>query len=96
MPKVVKKLNVRGYGWNEAGELTKNDSPFKNIRIVDFFLYLFRNVKAQPELRTFQIYVDVIREINFPRGWIGNKTLLKILNFDDTRPPSAPTPRKDI
>lgn len=26
--KVVKKLNMRGYGWNKAGEMKKNDSPF--------------------------------------------------------------------
>lgn len=96
VPKVIEKLNMRGYGWNEAGEMIKNGTPFKNIRIVDFFLYLFRNVKAQPELRTFQIYLDVIREINIPRGWIGNKTLLKILKFDDVQPLDASTPRKDL
>lgn len=62
VPMIVEKLNTRGYAWNEAGEMTKNAVPFKNIRIVDFFLYLFRNVKAQPVLREFQIYLDAIRE----------------------------------
>lgn len=95
VPLIVEKLNARGYGWNEAGEMLKNDIPLKNIRIVDFFLYLFRNVRAQPELRVFQVYLDVIREINIPRGWIGNKMLLKILNFNDASPSTSSTPRKD-
>lgn len=87
---IAEKLNARGYGWNEEGELTKNGIPFKNIRVVDFFLYLFRNVKEQPGLREFPIYLNTIREINIPRGWIGNKKLLKILSFDDGSFSSTP------
>lgn len=45
VPMIAKKLHAHGYAWNEEGELSKNGIPFKNIRIVDFFLYLFRNVK---------------------------------------------------
>lgn len=89
VPMIGEKLKTRGYHWNERGDMTKDGTPLKNIRIVDFFLYLFRNIKAQPELREFQIYLDAIREINVPRGWIGNKSLLKILNFNDARPAAA-------
>ena len=73
VPQIVEKLNMRGYSWNNEGELTKNNMPFKKVRIVDFFLYLFRNVKDQPNLREFPICLDTIREINIPRGWNGNK-----------------------
>lgn len=83
VPLLIEKLKAHEYFWNDDGEMTKKNVPYKNVRIVDFFLYIFRNVRAQPPLHEFQIYLDVIREINIPRGWIGNKGLLKILTFDD-------------
>ena len=94
VPQIVEKLNMQGYSWNNEGELTKNDIPFKKVRIVDFFLYLFRNVKDQPNLREFPIYLETIREINIPRGWIGNKKLAKILTFDSGATQLSSTPKR--
>lgn len=39
----------------------------------------------------------MIREINIPRGWIGNKALLKILAFDDSsgQVSFSSTPKKE-
>ena len=95
VPMIVEKLNMHGYAWNNEGELTKNNIPFKNVRIVDFFLYLFRNVRDQPDLRVFPIYLDTVRDINIPRGWIGNKKLVKILSFDEIETPFSSTPRRE-
>ena len=52
-------------------------------------------MRDQPELWEFLIYLQAIREIKIPRGWVGNKKLMKILSFDDGASPVFSTPRKD-
>lgn len=40
MPMIVEKLKTHEYSWNDVGELRKNNMPYKNVRVVDFF-YIF-------------------------------------------------------
>ncbi|GFR07677.1 uncharacterized protein TNCT_556201 [Trichonephila clavata] len=83
IPSIVEKLITRGYSWNKYGEMTRDNLPIKDSRIVDFFSYLLRNIKTQTEPVHFQIFFKAIREINIPHSWVGNKKLLPLSKYKD-------------
>ncbi|GFQ65917.1 uncharacterized protein TNCT_575081 [Trichonephila clavata] len=83
IPSIVEKLITRGYSWNKYGEMTRDNLPIKDSRIVDFFSYLLRNIKTQTEPVHFQIFLKAIREINIPHSWVGNKKLLPLSKYKD-------------
>ncbi|GFX86062.1 uncharacterized protein TNCV_2403581 [Trichonephila clavipes] len=68
IPSIVKKLITRDYSWNKYGEMTRDNLPIKDSRIVDFSSYLFRNTKTQTEPAHFQICLKAILEINIPHN----------------------------
>ena len=83
---IVEKLKTRNYFWNSRGEMIVGNETVEGSSIVDFFNYLFRNVKSLTEPSHFQLFLKALSEINIPRTWIANKTVLAALQ---TRKPSA-------
>ncbi|GFX09633.1 uncharacterized protein TNCV_2186291 [Trichonephila clavipes] len=81
IPSIVEKLITRGYSWNKYGEMTRDNLPIKDSRIVDFFSYLLRNTRTQTEPEHFQIFLKAIQEINIPHSWVANKKLLPFLKY---------------
>lgn len=85
IPLIIEKLKTRGYGWNDIGEMTRNDLPIRHTRIADLFSYLMRNTKSVSEPQNFDVFFNAINEINIPRTWIGNKNILRELHLDDVK-----------
>lgn len=72
IPMITEKLKTRQYAWNDKGEMTQDSSPIKGSSIVDFFSYTMRNSKHLEKPLFYNHFVNALREINIPRGWIGN------------------------
>ncbi|GFS48616.1 uncharacterized protein TNCV_769811 [Trichonephila clavipes] len=83
IPSILKKLKTRDYSWNKYGEMTRDNLPIKDSRIVDFFSCLFRNTKTQTEATHFQIFLKAILEINIPHSWVDSKIMLPLLKYKD-------------
>lgn len=77
VPLILEKLKSRQYGWNEFHEMTQNNKTIHNSNIVDFFVYLMRNVKSLAEPKHFHYFLKALKEIRIPHTWIANQKVLK-------------------
>lgn len=94
IPMIVEKLKTRQYAWNENGEMTQDNVPLKGTSIVDFFSYTMRtakNLKTPPFYNTF---LKALKEINIPRGWIGNPKVLLQMEKPFHRSEDSTPPKK--
>ncbi|GBN66248.1 hypothetical protein AVEN_218085-1 [Araneus ventricosus] len=76
VPAIVEKLKIRNYSWNELGELTYNNTPFRGSKIVDLFSYLMRNISKKQPPTHFDEFLHALQEINIPTSWIANQLVL--------------------
>lgn len=100
IPMIKEKLKTRQYAWNDKGEMTQDGLPFIGSSIVDFFSYTMRKSRYLEEPPFYNYFVKALREINIPRGWIGNpKVLSQIQNpsrhkSEDVAPKQKPKLRR--
>ena len=84
VPMIVEKLKTRDYSWNSNGEMMVGNNPVKKTNVIDFFAYLLKNRKNQPEPYSFDLFLKALSEINIPSSWIANENVLKKLNGKNT------------
>lgn len=95
IPMIVEKLKTRQYAWNEKGEMTQDNVPLKGSSIVDFFSYTMRTAKHLETPPFYKTFLKALKEINIPRGWIGNpKVLLQMEKFFHRSEVSTPKKRR--
>lgn len=76
VPMIVEKLKSRQYTWNNNGELVQDGIPIRDSSVVDFFSYTMKNAKTLKIPAYYKHFLKAIKEINIPRGWIGNPKVL--------------------
>ncbi len=61
--------------WSKNGEILSHGENIPNTNIIDFFQYLYNSRKVLPHKG---IYDTMLKDLNIPKQFIGNKNLLKL------------------
>lgn len=79
IPHIITRMQKLNVFYNDRGELKVKNNIIEKSNIVDLFSFIMRNRKKEKPPIGFMEFWQVLKEINIPKRWIGNKSLHSIL-----------------